>query len=198
MSDKELLQQVDSEYLSAIKNLDGVNPRLLIMFSGPPGSGKTTIAKAIEEEFGAIRLASDDVRRIIHARYPNMELSEINRLVLIYMNEVLPKVEAMTRNGLWIADASVDRNYLPVKDFADRYGFKTLVLAIQISDDEHEKRIHERGAHPFASLQKIVSLAEQRRNEQIMFLAHHKPDFIVTASTANEEVFANIRKRLSV
>jgi len=53
-----------SEYVQTLKNLDVENHPLIISFSATPGMGKTTLAKILEEKFQAIRISSDDVRKL--------------------------------------------------------------------------------------------------------------------------------------
>ena len=63
----ELFADVFQSHLQILKHLDVANPRLLVMFSGTPGMGKTTVAKKLEDHLQAIRLSTDEARSLLRA-----------------------------------------------------------------------------------------------------------------------------------
>lgn len=196
MNDPRIIKEVGEAYIASLKNLDVAHPRLLVLFSGAPGVGKTTIAQKIESEFRGLRLENDAIRRMLKQDYPDMMLEDISRLTYVIMQNSWDWLVDNSDNGLFVIDASIDRRYAQVEEFAREYGFKTVLLAFEITDQDHEQRIRNRGEHPFASLDRILSFAQQRRQEQKDFLSHHAPDMVITRSTTDEQIFEIIKQHL--
>lgn len=196
MNEVRIIKEMGEAYIASLKNLDVIHPRLLVLFSGAPGVGKTTIARKIESEFRGLRLENDAIRRMLKQDYPEMELEDISHLTYVIMQNSWDWLIENSVNGLFIIDAGIDRRYSLAEELARKHGFDSVLLAFEISDEEHEKRIRVRGAHPFASLDRILSFAQQRRQEQRDFLSQHVPDMIITHSTTNEQIFEIIKHHL--
>ena len=75
------LEEIYHNHIKTLPNLSTSNGNFMIAFSGTPGCGKTTIAKIIENQFGALRINNDDIRNIIRNIFPNSENKEINTLL---------------------------------------------------------------------------------------------------------------------
>lgn len=78
MHSQDILNKIFSFHIERLKNLEETNPKILILFSGTTGSGKSFLAKKIEEEFKGIRVNNDDVRNIIRDKIRPEELKNLD------------------------------------------------------------------------------------------------------------------------
>lgn len=79
------------------------NKPTLTLFCGLPGSGKTRIAKQLEQSTGAVRLCTDGWLTDIHADLFDEELRELLQQRLYHLaQELLTKnVDVILEDGLW-------------------------------------------------------------------------------------------------
>ena len=59
-----LFTKIYQQHIKQLKNVFCVNKKLLVCFSGVPGSGKTTLAKKLERKYKGVRINTDDLRDI--------------------------------------------------------------------------------------------------------------------------------------
>lgn len=142
----ERYEDVFQKHLQILKHLDVANPRLLIMFSGTPGMGKTTVAKELEDELQAIRLSTDEARFFLQASGLNTTLADA------YLDWCLQKVTEISSNHLIILDRSVDRTYPGYLKFAKSYGYDTFLVRMQVPRPIVEERIRKRGREDTAAI----------------------------------------------
>lgn len=138
---KEQFRTLYEKHLSLLKNLDIENNKLIISFSAVPGSGKTTIAKQLEERYNGVRINTDYLRESIRELFKTTrkETEEILKKYLVYFAD-----KYNFSNGLIILDASVDRDYEQIKALGKINGFNLFVIKITVSKENLIKRIKER------------------------------------------------------
>lgn len=125
--------------------MNETNPRVMILFSGTTGSGKSFLAKNIEEKFRGVRINNDDVRDIIKEEIvPNYDLSSVDfqKLLeeyLMYLFENVPKI-----NGLLILDSSIDRKYKLVRELANKYNYEIFLIRIDLPKETLKRQIRQR------------------------------------------------------
>ncbi|MBP7837464.1 AAA family ATPase [Candidatus Saccharibacteria bacterium] len=184
-----VLKVIDERYRATLQNLNVSNPRVMILFSGPPGSGKSTVAKAVTERFKAVRLENDVVRIIATELSPEWSLQQKADLCCAYMEKLRSKLISTVPNGLLVVDASIDRQYQEIFNFTKQNSFKTILLAMQIPEAMHREWITNAGNMPYASLEHRLATMRTRRQEQDRFLKHHNPDMVLTPGYKIDDVF---------
>lgn len=195
--DTSMLEATDKIFWPSLKYLDVAHPRLLILFSGPPSSGKSTVAAAIEDTLQAVRLENDRIRKIAGELRPQMTLEEKSALSYTYMESVTVRLLHYP-NGLWIIDANIDEHYQKHFDFAAHHGFAYLVIAMQTPEDVRRKWIIETGDRPWASTQKYLAMMEMRHKQHEAFLATHTPDISLKPGYDIREVESLIKSRIKL
>lgn len=168
----------------------------MILFSGPPSSGKSTVAKAVTERFKAVRLENDAIRLIATELFPKSSLQQKTDLCHVYMNKLWPELIDTVPNGLFVIDSSVDRQYKQVFNFAKQNGFQTILFAMQIPETLHKEWIANVGDVPYASSELRLTRMKARRQEQEHFLERHTPDMFLGPDYKLDDVFRLIDSRL--
>lgn len=133
-------EEIFEEQMKYLKYLDESNPRVLILFSGTPGMGKTTLAKRLEDYFHGVRINLDLLRKMMSEhgfRYEDP--------LLQYLRWSMLKLLAETSNHLIILDSSVDRKYEICQTLAKEHGFEIYLIRLEVEREEVEKRIVSRG-----------------------------------------------------
>lgn len=143
---EELFQKIYKLHKEQLKYIDFPNKKLIVTFSGCIGSGKTTLAKHIEEEFKGVRTNHDDIREIIN-NIINPKTDAEKQQALINYNIYLSNCLSREKNGFVILDASTDREYELLKKFAEKYGYKVFVIRMDLSKNTIVNRINKRGTN---------------------------------------------------
>ena len=137
---KELFEKINRRYVKQLKNLDKSNKKLLICFSGIPGSGKTYIAKILEERYSGVRIRSDDIREII--RDLEIEEEKTNDMTYNYLNWFFKNYKF--QNKLIILDKGIDRGYNEIFSLFERNGYEIFTIRLEVPRKIYERRIKEK------------------------------------------------------
>ncbi len=148
---KELIQEIYRVYLKQLLHLETPRQKLVICFSGVPGSGKTTLAKKIEERYCGVRINNDDLRRVIAEvmekhRLPRNEENNQKMLhdALIYFFSTY-----RGKNRLIILDSSIDRTWKEEKKWFEDFGYSFFIVRMGTSLKEILTRLGERESQKF-------------------------------------------------
>lgn len=146
MKKKSLLQKIYKIHSKHLKYLNIPHKKLIIAFSGVPASGKTHIAKIIEEYFQAVRINNDDIRSIIAKFLKKRKTQEDPQTILQnYLLFLLKEKFKTWKNRLVILDSSIDRKYETIKKAAEQEKFPLFIIALQVHHKTLKKRIKKRG-----------------------------------------------------
>lgn len=155
--DKALYQQIFEQHQERLHNLDASHPKIVITFSAIAGSGKTTLAKAIERKYSAVRISNDHVRRIIDGLDLGIDPPAKQQLLEQYVLRLFDYLSKQA-NGLVLLDSSIDRKYFAVKERVEPLGYRMVFIKITLPRAEIERRVRERhksAANPDAYLREF-------------------------------------------
>lgn len=197
-NDDALMETIDAAYRPTLKSLDVSHPKLIILFSGPPSSGKSRIARALEEHFRAVRLEADAIRIILGDLYPDMSLDEKSQIAYRYLGGLCAELAKTSANGLWVIDSSTDRTYDAWMNFTREHGFDAFLIEMRIPEDVHRQWIIAGGDRPFSSAAGYLEKMAFRRQQQRDFLRNHTPDLVVEPGYSMQTIYDAVERRLKV
>lgn len=133
-------------HYATFKHLDAAHPRLLILFSGTPGMGKTTLSHFIEDQLQAIRLSSDESRQFLRDAYQNAPEKYYDREIGLqaYIQYCLFRLDSHSSNHLIVMDLSIDRTYKKIFKLANALGYETYVIRLTCPRKTLEQRLKNR------------------------------------------------------
>ncbi len=141
-----ILEEIYQKHLSQLKYLDVHHKKLVICFSGIPSSGKTTLAKKIEEKYRGVRITNDEVREIIREVMEKHKIErneERNQEILHdYLAYFLRSYEE--KNKLIILDSGIERSYKEKFSLLQERGYALFVILLEIPLRIIHERLKER------------------------------------------------------
>ncbi|MCB1114108.1 MAG: hypothetical protein KDK62_05065 [Chlamydiia bacterium] len=132
--------------LPSLNHLDVENPPIMVLFSGTPGMGKSTVAKELESVFKGIRFSTDETR--IMFREEGVEFSHLPD----YSEYVLRRLNAVSPNRFIILDRSTDRSFDRLEAFMQELETPYFLIRMIVPREIVEERILSRGINPEGNL----------------------------------------------
>ena len=183
---------IANEYYNSLFNQEARQPKYVVLFSGVVGSGKSTIARTIEQSLQAVRVSNDEIRGRITAANPAIEPAQRERLKLKIGNEVLERLANET-SGIIVVDASCDRVYDDYHAWAEKHGYHIILLRVAVPRDVIKQRIRERGDQGHISVEDSLAHLDTWWQQWGAFGRKHTPDMVITPDTPIEEVIETIK-----
>ena len=191
----QLTNEVVRDYLAALPHVNIPHAKCLILFSGVPGSGKSTVAITLEKELSGIRISNDQIRDRISARDPVIAPKVREDVKLAVVTELLKQLATMP-NGLVIVDASCDRGYDYYASWAQEHGYRIYILRMVIPRETIEQRIKQRGNEGYRVVVDELASLDGWRKQWEAFGTKHKADLLVTENTTLAAVLRSVTDML--
>ncbi len=170
----------ESIYLAhshSLKHTAIPHKKLILAFSGIAGSGKTTLAKKLEEKYLGVRINSDELRGLLDKIFPGTSIPEREKILHSYLYQLIQ--DWNNPNQLLILDKGIERDYDKIKDIADKSGFQIFIISIEVEEKLAHKRVVARngGKEDQHFLDSIV----RWKREHDEFSSKVKGDYILYA-----------------
>lgn len=196
----KLYQYLDKHYYDQLEFLDNNNPKkMIIFFSGKSGVGKSTLARYLSKELGAIHLENDKVRILIQDFFNNnIKKDDRNQLMWDYANYVNDKLAKKSPNQLWVRDAMIDRFYEYFWEYCDKNSITRFVISFQLSEKLTAQQIVNRVDKQHVNVKNLLGdLGKKQIAWRTDFLQHNTPDYVFTDKNHGQfvEVLQLIKKR---
>jgi dephospho-CoA kinase len=155
-------RQLSSEYLHMMENRDLPQKPVCIIFSGVPGSGKTTLARKLAQDLSAQYIRHDDIRKLARNHGYDVTKLTISSISRIVMDTIMEN----DANKLVIVDASLDRTWPLFFEYTTEHGALPIVIRLDIPRPIIEQRIHQRDKDDFGYITNLDEFYAQLENSK--------------------------------
>ncbi len=152
MQDSSFNQKIADIYRTRLQYTDTSHEKIFIIFSGTPGSGKTTLAKKLTDDLQAQYVRHDEIRQIIKGigHDPHkMSMIPISKLII-------DDIMAYSPNKLVILDASLDRAWNIYFDHVRRLEAKPCIIRFEVPKKILVARLNSRNDDGDEKLVKMI------------------------------------------
>lgn len=136
MDKKVLFKKIYREHIKQVKNLSVPHGKLIICFSGVPGSGKTYVAKILEERYSGVRIRNDDVREIVSKLEKTLDVDQVT---YEYFGWFIENYDS--ENRLLILDSGIERRYQELFPLFEEKGYEIFIIRLNVPEEVYEQRI---------------------------------------------------------
>jgi predicted kinase len=171
----ETKDYLDEHYLGKLENLDKTNPKILVVFSGGSGVGKSSLAQHIKQELGAIVLENDEIKTSIKD-HQALERGQRNALTWQYSMLLYNRLRELTNNGLVVRDGVIDWYFDRILPIFEAQGYQIFIIGYDISREKREKLIRKRGDKKTIDVDYLLGLMPEQDAHIARFREHHTPD----------------------
>ncbi len=189
MLSKNIFDKILGEISKELKHVLEENKPIIICFAGIPCSGKTRLAKKIEEKYKGVRISNDNIRKVLGDFIQEKEKHEkVLREFLINLLKDYP-----FKNRFIILDSGIERKFDEVKKVADAAGLKMFVIQVIAPKEEILKRIKKKDPERFEKHPEDIKRWFKEYKE---FNKNHKSDFVFRTDDDLKELYSEIEKNM--
>lgn len=162
MTIQEINQQLADEYMATLKNRNIPHDKVFLIFSGVPGSGKTTLALRLRDDLKAQYVRHDDIRSLARRNGYDVETLTIADISKIAIDTMM----LGDANKFMILDASLDRTWPIYFASVKRFGAIPIIIRLDIPKNVVIERIKARDKEDFGKFNRheIDTFYEQFEN----------------------------------
>lgn len=144
------------------KNREQPQAAACIIFSGVPGSGKTTLARKLARDLKAQYIRHDDIRKLATAHDYDLKKLTISSVSRIVMDLIMEE----DANKLVVIDASLDRSWPLFFDHTREHSAKSVIIRLNVPREIIEKRIGKRSEGDFGRVANLDDFFRQFENSK--------------------------------
>ena len=190
---------LDEHFLVSLQNREVMNPKLLVVFSGGNGVGKSSLARKIESELFAAVLENDEVKVHLLQYNPQIPRDDLQRLTWQYTIDLYKRISKEIPNGLIVRDGIIDWYYDRILPIFKAQGYDLFVIGYDISEQKSVELIRARGDKPTVTAEHLISLLKEHKAHQLRFRKIYKPDILLNDDTIfdQDSVIKALRQKLN-
>ena len=151
-------EEVYEVHLPSIK-IGSADKPTLIVFSAIPGSGKSELTKRLVNNHGFSSITNKDIRKSLE------QTKHVNDVVIgdytLWLLDRLAKQRPMTI----VFDRNIDQWYEPAKHWALQNNYKFLLVRIEVSRSNLEKRLRKREGNGASEALEVLDFYQNQHNK---------------------------------
>lgn len=182
--DPAVQDYLDREYVGRQRNIDVNYPhKIIILFAGGSAVGKSSLAKALQEEFKGVIIENDGIKRALRAYNGSKLPDDLNLITWNYTIGLYQRLDRLTKNGFVIRDGMIHWYYDRLLPVFKKAGYKTIVIQYDISPEKNAQLIDQRGDTPTTTAARLRSLIVEQEIHMKRFLQAYQPDIVIDETT---------------
>lgn len=197
--DPKIQDYLDMHYLQKLENIAVAHPKLLVVFSGGNGVGKSSLAARIQQDLQALVLENDKIKQCVLQRDPRTPPRDLNLTAWKYSMNLYERLSNLTPNGLVVRDAIIDWYYDRILPIFEKQGYQLFIIAFDVSRKKRTDLILQRGDLPTVSAQHLLDMLDDHDIHMARFRSEYTPDIALTDETLfdYEPVIEKLQSRLA-
>lgn len=196
----EVASYLDANYLHKVPHLNVVHSKLLVIFSGGNGVGKSSLSARIQADLNAFVIENDAIRAMLLKHEPelNKDRMMLGKLLWEYTQDLYPRLGSVTTNGLVVRDAVIDWHFDKILPIFEQNGYKLFIIRFELSRERRLEILRNRGGKDWISLEVLEGMFDKHEEHSKRFLSAYTPDIIITDETVfdYDRVVDALRKRI--
>lgn len=196
---EEAKAYLDSHFLQKLQNRNVPNQKLLVVFSGGNGVGKSILSRKIETELSGVVLENDEIKTHILEYNPEISRDDLQRLTWQYTMDLYRRMGNEITNGLIVRDGIIDWYYDRILPIFESQGYELFIIGYDISKQKSRDLIMARGDKITVSAEHLIGLLAEHKEHQARFRKLYTPDILLSDTTMFDHgmVIEMIRKKLA-
>ena len=194
----EIKAYLDEHFLRQLPNLQAPHPKLLVVFSGGNGVGKSSLATRLQHDLQALVLENDEIKMRLLDFNPAYERDDLSQLTWRYSMDLYARLSEVTPNGLVVRDGVIDWYYDRILPVFQEQGYELFVVSFDVSREKRIELIKKRGDKAFVNFDRYMKLLEDHDIHTARFRREHRPDVVLTDDNLfdYDPVVTTLRARL--
>ncbi len=174
--DTKTKDYLDQHYLANLKNLNDVNSKMLVVFSGGNAVGKSTIAHKIEEELNGLVLENDAIKLTLLKFNPDYNMDDLNRTTWQYTMDLYERLDEVSSNRLIVRDGIIDWYFDRILPVFEKNGYPFFIIGFDVSRRKLIELIRKRGDTPTLSEARFYEILDEHEMHTRRFREVYTPD----------------------
>lgn len=197
--DPRLRKHLDESYFQKLPHVTGLNPRLLVVFAGGNGVGKSTLAIKIGDELAGLVLENDAIKRQLLALLPTIAGEKLNTITWQYTMDLYKRLPEITNNGLIVRDGVIHWYFDRILPIFEKQGYELFVVRYEISDELSRQLIADRGDKETVSASRLQELLIDQKIHLKRFKEAVRTDIVLTDETLfdHDRVVTALRQKVA-
>lgn len=173
------------------------NPKVVVLFSGGNGVGKSTLARYLQHEFKALVIENDAIRTVLLDYEPGLinDRERLGNVMWNYTTDLYPSLASRTPNGLVVRDAVVDWSFEKIIPMFQQAGYELFIVRFELSREKRIELLQARGGKQWISLENFIEMMDLHDMHAARFLSQYTPDVVLTDETVFQ--YQNVAKALT-
>jgi len=173
--DPSIITYLDSVIRDKLAYFDTPNPKVVVVFSGGNGVGKTTLATRISHELHGLLIENDAIKRALIAHDPTLDKDQRNVMTWQYTMHLYAQLPRHTPNGLVVRDGVIDWYFDRILPLFTEQGYRLFIIGYDLSREKRAELITQRGDTPTTTAQRLLDIMEEHEPHVARFRAQYAP-----------------------
>lgn len=175
----DIKEYLDEHFLKNLPNLQTEHPKLLVVYSGGNGVGKSSLSRRISQELGGLVLENDAMKAVILQIMPDLTRDELNPMTWQYSIDLYKRLDGVTPNGLVVRDGVIDWYYDRILPIFEEQGYPLFIVGFDLSKEKRIQLLESRGDKPTITVDRFIELLADHDIHTGRFRTAYTPDVVL-------------------
>ena len=181
--DRNTRDYLDQHYFYKLAHLSHSNPRLLVIYAGGNGIGKSVLSARISRELSGLVLENDAIKQTLLTYDPSITHEALGKTTWQYTMDLYKRLPELTPNGLVVRDGVIQWYFDRILPIFESRGYELFIVRYDISDEMGKELISRRGDKQTVSVKRLHEIMIDQKIHLKRFDASYKASIVLTDHT---------------